>query len=96
MSQNSIARQIDERQINLAGYEILEDSDQPGFFLWVRREHGQIVGGCDTSLDSRDAIVAELQGMMAEVLQEEANIPAEIWSTMSADEKDALILEQFC
>ena len=96
MSQNSIAHQIDERQITLAGYEILEDSDQPGFFLWVRREHGHIVGGCETSLESRDAIVAELQGMMTEVLQEEAGVHAETWNTMPSNEKDALIREQFC
>ena len=87
--------EISEDLLILAGYAVSEDPDRPGWFLWTRREKGQLVGACETSLPSAEAATSEVVGMIREVLEEEADLSAEDWEAMGFEERRAIILEQF-
>ena len=82
--------------LSLAGYTVSEDTDQPGLYVWTREEKGRLVAGCDSSLPSAEEAWNEVKFMVAEVLAEEANMSPAEWKALTAEERQAVIVEQFC
>lgn len=87
--------ELPEDLLRLAGYDVSEDSDQPGLFVWTRREHNQIVEGCDMSLDGEDDAWQDVREMVIEVLTQDAALTADRWNALSAEERAKVIVEQF-
>lgn len=92
----TLEHELTQDLLKLAGYEVVEDVDQPGLYTWIRRENGQTVGGCDMSLPTADEAWDEVCFMVREVLVDEAEIDADTWKEMSAEERQRVIIEQFC
>lgn len=81
--------------LHLAGYEVVENSDQPGLYSWLRREKGRVVGECDVGLATTEEAWDEVRFMVREVLSKEAEVDAGTWKEMSAEERQRLIIDQF-
>ena len=73
-----------------------DHTDQPGLYVWTREEKGRLVAGCDSSLPSAEEAWDEVKFMVAEVLAEVANMSPAEWKALTAEERQAAIVEQFC
>lgn len=80
-----------------AGYEVLPDSDQPGLFLWIRSERGQIEGGSDMSLSSVKEAEEEVMEIIREVVfsESEEEITPDQWEGMPLAQRLVVIQELY-
>lgn len=90
------AYELSQDLLELAGYDVSEDTDQPGLYVWTREEKGRMVAGCDSSLASAEEAWDEVRFMVAEVLFEEANVSPAEWKELSAEQRQSIITEEFC
>lgn len=83
----------DRRVMAAAGYEVLPDSDQPGMFLWIRRERGRIEGGSDMSLPAFKEAEEEVMEIIREVVftESEDEVTPDQWEDMSLVQRLAVI-----
>lgn len=96
MTQTLISEyELTQDLLELAGYCVNEDADQPGLFLWTHQEAGRTTDGCDISLDTAEEAWNEVRWMVGEVLRDEAGIEADEWKLMSAEDRKRVIIELF-
>lgn len=92
---NHFVKQLQEREAELApllaerqallesfGYVILEDSDQPGLWVWTNGEDG-----CDSSLNSKEDAIEEAWSDAIGQTMGANNLSSEAWDAMSYDQQ---------
>lgn len=89
-----IAHEISEDLMKLAGYQVCEDSDQQGYFTWVRAGNGAVKEGCDASFESLEEAWDEVRFIIAERLEDEG-LDAEEWNALTAEQRHMAICEHF-
>lgn len=74
--------------VEVCGYAICEDSDQPGMWVWMAPSDG-----CDISYETRElALAAAWQDAVAQTLAI-LDIRCERWGEMTLQEHSALVLQ---
>lgn len=73
-----------------AGFEVREDSDQEGLYVWVRIQSGRVVEGADMSLPSESLAWEQAGEQFSRILEQELGIDQDDWGAMGGEERLAL------
>ena len=82
---------LEQNLAKIAGFDVSKDSDQPGFWLWVRRENGLIFEGSDVSFESENEAWENAVEMLKNDLFSSGEISEEEWEMMEENDQESLI-----
>lgn len=73
-----------------AGFEVREDSDQQGLYVWVRIQNGRVAGGADMSLPSENLAWEQAGKEFSRILEDDLGVSQSAWAEMVGEERLAL------
>ena len=85
----------DRELARIAGFDVLEDVDQPTLYVWVRLANGHVVEGCDCSFPDPDSAWDEAIAQTFENAMADADVSDEEWDGMDQEKRLALVRESF-
>jgi hypothetical protein len=77
------------------GFEVTQDSDQPGMWVWWRMFNGERVDACDASLGSEQEAWDEVEFKVNEFAMTAFDLSSDDWDGMASTEREAKIKQAF-
>lgn len=78
----------------VAGFDVREDSDQPGLYTWLRtNENGALIGGCDSSFNSQDEAWDEVVQEVVGETKAHFDLSSEQWDAMDEQTQHSRVRE---
>lgn len=87
---------VSERALSqLAGFDVLEDVDDPGSFHWTRRANGHEVERSNEAFTDPDSAWSDAIDTVVQTVADDASLSYSQWDRLDADHQERLVRESF-